>query len=326
MVNNLKKRGTIITGGAGFIGSNLIKKLLDTTKNKIFVLDNLRLGKKINLPDIDQIEFIEVDLSIENDVNSKLNFILEEYEIEEVWHLAANSDIPAGTKDPNVDFMNTFLSTFNLLNAIKNQDLKKFHFASSSAIYGDHGNKKIHENTAPLFPISNYGSFKLASEAILSSYVEKNNCNLYIYRFPNVVGAPASHGVIFDFINRLNLKPGKLVVFGNGTQKKQYMHVEDLISAMLKIRSCCFEKRNIYNIGALDSGIQVSEIAELTVSMLFEGAEIEYGNENRGWIGDVPKYEYSIDKLMSINWSPKYKSSKEAVKKSIVEIYEQLKN
>lgn len=319
-----KSKAILVTGGAGFIGSNLVKRLLIENEFKILVIDNLKLGKNEFLDDNSRILFHDIDLSIEEKVKIFFKDIEKKYSIEEIWHMAANSDIPAGTLNPIVDFKDTFLTTFNLINSLNLSHLKKFHFASSSAIYGDHGEIKIKENSAPLFPISNYGSFKLSSEAILSSFVERNRCKLYIYRFPNVVGTPATHGVIYDFINRLIKNPNQLNVFGNGKQKKQYMHVSDLVNAMIIISSKSDEKRNVFNIGPLDDGIEVSEIAKILVSNFFEGADINFGEENRGWLGDIPKYRYSVDALLKLNWNPSYPSSRASVRIAMYEIYKQL--
>lgn len=320
-----KKKAILVTGGAGFIANNLIKKLLISCKDKIIAVDNFKLGKIENVVENNQVDFFKIDLSSKKEVKKFFGDIQKKYVIEEIWHLAANSDIPAGIKNAEVDFNDTFLTTFNIINFVDSDFLQKFHFASSSAIYGDHGSVKIKEDTAPLFPISNYGSFKLASEGVLSAFVEKNNCYLYVYRFPNVVGTPATHGVIFDFISRLKLNPSELKVFGNGRQKKQYMHVSDLIEAMLIVRKNSDQKRNVFNIGSLDEGIEVSEIAQLAISRNFKNAIITFGEEGRGWIGDIPKYQYSVDKLLSLNWKPKYPSSKSAVEKAIKDISIQLK-
>ncbi len=323
MIGSSSEKAILVSGGAGFIGTNLVKKLLNDSEEKIIILDNLKLGKKENVIENDKVIFYNIDLSEENEVKKFFVNIKNKFSIHEVWHMAANSDIPAGIKDPEIDFKDTFLTTFNLLKNLNNFNLQKFHFASSSAIYGDHGVSKIKENTAPLFPISNYGSFKLASEGILSSFVEKNNCKLYLYRFPNVVGTPATHGVIFDFISRLILAPNELSVFGNGRQKKQYMHINDLIKAMFTIRSKSLNKRNVFNIGPLDEGLEVKEIANLTVSKFFKGAKIKFGKDIRGWAGDIPKYQYSVESLLALGCNPEF-SSKDAVIKAINDIGNQL--
>ena len=200
-----KVNAILVAGGAGFIGINLIKELIKRNRDyKIIIIDNLTLGKKDNIPENSNLLFINLDISEFKIFSSCINRLNTNYNINEVWHLAANSDIPSGVKDLNIDYKNTFLTTLNIIKTFKNYNLNKIHFASSSAIYGDFGEHLISEESGPLMPISNYGSFKLGSEAVLSSFVEDNNCKLYIYRFPNVVGSPASHGIIYDFVRKLN--------------------------------------------------------------------------------------------------------------------------
>lgn len=310
----------LITGAAGFIGSNLVNYFLKNTDMHIIAIDNLVLGKKENLPlNNNRLLFKEIDLA-DNSRNKELKLFISSFEVDSVWHFAANSDIPAGVNDSKIDFRNTFLSTYNLLDILGNKLINQIHFASSSAVYGDHGTKRISEATAPLLPISNYGSFKLASEAILSSFVEERNTRLFLYRFPNVVGLPATHGVIFDFINRLFEQPNLLEVKGNGTQRKQYLHVYDLISAMIMAQKKLKLQRNILNIGPSDQGISVKEIAELTVKAFDKNSQIKFGSSPKGWKGDIPKFNYDISKLKSLNWEPKYPSSESAIIEAIKNI------
>lgn len=310
----------IITGAAGFIGSNLVNYFLSNTNMHIIAIDNLVLGKKENLPlDNDRIIFKKIDLA-DDSKNEDLKLFINSFDVDSVWHFAANSDIPAGVNDSKIDFRNTFLSTYNLLDILENKVINQIHFASSSAVYGDHGKKKITELTAPLLPISNYGSFKLASEAILSSFVEERDTRLFLYRFPNVVGLPATHGVIFDFINRLFEQPNLLEVKGDGTQRKQYLHVCDLISAMIIASKKLKLQRNILNIGPSDQGISVKEIAELTVKAYGKKSQIKFGSSPKGWKGDIPRFNYDISKLKSLNWLPKYPSSEAAIIEAIKNI------
>lgn len=317
--------GTIIvTGAAGFIGSNLIKNLLENTSSKIIALDDLSLGKIEFLPlNNKRCIFRKIDISSEKELKN-LNDELKDDQIDALWHMAANSDIPAGVKNSSIDFKNTFLTTYGIGEFIKHKNPKQIHFASSSAVYGDHGIKRINEITGPLLPISNYGAFKLSSEAFLSSIVEETNTKLYIYRFPNVVGTPATHGVLFDFINRLKKESSLLKVKGNGTQTKQYLHIDDLISAMMISSEKLNKQRNIINIGPFGGGITVKEIAELTINKFSENSKIIYEKSPRGWKGDIPKFDYDISKLRALGWEPKYKTSKEAIIDSIKEIMKQL--
>lgn len=318
-------KNKLIIGGAGFIGSQLVKKML--ISNKVTVIDNLSRGSTTYIEafvGFENFKFLKFDVS--NNVECHAAF-LEAFkfgEIDEVWHLAANSDIPAGVNDSNIDFKDTFLTTFEILNCMKFHKIKVIHFASSSAIYGDCKNLKISEKTGPLLPISNYGAMKLASEAQISAASEHFLNRANIFRFPNVVGTPATHGVIFDFINRLILNKSELTVLGNGTQQKSYLHVSELIDAMLFIKEReTNSKIEVFNIGPDDDGVTVKFIAENVIKRVSPKAELIFGEGNKGWIGDVPKFRYSIDKLKKIGWKSKL-SSKGAIIKAIDEIANQL--
>lgn len=314
-------KNILITGVAGFIGSNLADKFIKNG-DRVLGVDNLCRGATDNLTDLlDNPYFQFQNVDINNLDHFKLvvaNFNAI-YPIGEVWHMAANSDIPAGIANIDIDLYDTFMTTFNTVKVMKELRIPVIAFASSSAIYGDLGDQKLAENSGPLFPISNYGAMKLASEAVLSSAVESFLEKAFIFRFPNVIGTPATHGVILDFIRKLSQDSRTLSVLGNGTQQKTYLHVSDLIDAMFFIRNNSFEKVNFFNIGADDDGVSVKFIAECVVSHVAEHASISYGSENRGWIGDVPKFNYSTEKLQSLGWRPKL-NSKQAIVKAVQEI------
>ena len=315
----------VIIGGAGFIGSRLVKNFLDNDED-VLVLDNLCRGKKEYLSkDLkpEKLKFEDMDVSNLSDVYNILKIFNDRNPVSVVWHLAANSDIPAGISDINVDYKNTFMTTFAILETMKRLNLKELVFSSSSAVYGDHGeNVVLTENSGPLLPISNYGAMKLASEAIISAATECYLDHSWIFRFPNVIGTPATHGIIYDLIGKLKNNPEKLPVLGNGTQQKAYLHVDELIEGMLFVFKNAKDKMNLYNIGPDDRGCRISDIAEAVVRIVSPDAEIVYGNESRGWIGDVPKFYYNIDKIKKLGWHPKL-SSKEAVERAVTEIYKQ---
>jgi UDP-glucose 4-epimerase len=195
---------------------------------------------------------------------------------------------------------------------------KKLYFASSSAVYGFNKNR-LYEDIGPLLPISNYGAMKLSSEALISASLESFLDKVCIYRFPNVVGIPATHGVILDFVNKLKRDPTKLEVLGNGTQQKTYLHVSELVDAMLFINDKTHNGMNYYNIGAMDDGVYVKQIAEETTKVVSPNAIINYQSNDRGWVGDVPRFYYTVDKLKNLGWSPKM-SSLEAVQRAVNEI------
>jgi len=210
------------------------------------------------------------------------------------------------------------------LRCMKQFKVKTLHFASSSAIYGDLGDQVLHESIGPILPISNYGAMKLASEAIASAAAEAYLEKVNLFRFPNVVGVPATHGVILDFVNKLIVNPSQLNVLGDGTQQKSYLHVSDLVAAMLKIRELKnASKVEVINIGPVDDGVTVRWIAEKVVERVNSSAQIVFGTGNKGWVGDVPKFSYSTAKLQSYGWSPVLGSS-QAILKAVDEIATQL--
>jgi UDP-glucose 4-epimerase len=326
MVSKIKV--SLLAGGAGFIGVNLIERLISEGRI-VVVLDNMSRGQSVFVTQLDSyanggIHVLVGDCSDRSFVQESFSFAQKLGQLDEVWHLAANSDIPAGVNDAGVDLKDTFLTTFELLHAMKLNEIKNLHFASSSAIYGDLGSAVLHENIGPLLPISNYGAMKLASEALASAAAESYLDRVNLFRFPNVVGVPATHGVILDFINKLLDTPNELQVLGDGTQQKAYLHVSDLVAAMLKIRARNIEKKiEVVNIGPIDDGVTVRWIAEQVVERVRPSAQIVFGKGNRGWVGDVPKFTYSTDRLQSYGWSPVL-GSVQAILKAIDEIATQL--
>jgi len=309
----------VIAGGAGFIGVNLARTLL-ARGDSVIVIDDLSRGTlnaMAPLRNFETFAFYQVDCSDPE----ALHDILNGHQIDEIWHLAANSDIPAGVADYRVDLQQTFLTTVAILDVMKRLDIKVLHFASSSAIYGDLGDALIHEDIGPLQPISNYGAMKLASEAQIraahEAYVEK----VSIFRFPNVIGIPATHGVILDFIRKLKHTPEVLEVLGDGSQQKAYLHVEDLIGAMVHIRGL-LQPFSVFNIGPTDDGITVKSIALRVRDKLKPDARIAFGEGNRGWVGDVPKFRYSVQRLLETGWRP-ILSSEQAMYRAVDEIISQ---
>ncbi len=319
----------IVAGGAGFIGINLVNRLAISNEH-IYILDNFSIDKnKSTLKGIQKdkkINIIECDLSdyqITKEIIGKIK--QSSKKPIEIWHLAANSDIPSGIVNPNIDLRDTFMTTFNLLDICKIFKIPAFYFASSSAIYGNHMDINIKENTGPLMPLSNYGAMKLASEAQCFAAKESFLKKLLIFRFPNVVGSPATHGVILDFINKLKNNPLELEVLGNGTQEKSYLHVDDLVEGMIFLKEKSFpEKINpIFNLGPHKDTVTVKWIAEEVVRHFSPKATIIYGEENRGWIGDVPKFLYDTEKAQKAGWIPTL-NSEQSVRKAIKQIIHQI--
>ena len=318
----------VIFGGAGFIGSNLINALLINANEQVLCVDNLSRGREDYIQNYftnDHFCFEECDITDYDALKKIMCKYQLSPDITRIWQLAANSDIPAGVSDLSIDLKDTFLTTVNLLKLMKAMNWKELYFASTSAIYGDHGDTVLHEEIGKCLPISNYGAMKLASEAAISAACEDFLDFARVYRFPNVIGIPATHGVIFDFITNLLRNPTELTVLGNGSQRKSYLHVSELIDAILFINANSKQKKHIdiFNIGPNDNGIYVHEIAKIVADLFDPLHQILFGTENRGWIGDVPRFNYSIEKLTKLGWAPKM-HSREAIKLASIEILNQL--
>ena len=316
-----KKEVVLLTGCAGFIGSNLLRYFL---KNKIRVLgiDNFKLGSFKNIAKLKENKnffFKKIDISDLSKLDNFLKSFVKIYRIKTVWHLAANSEIKNGFKDPDNDYKNTFLTTFNLIKIAQKHKFDNFIFASSSAIFGKLTNLKIKETSGPLLPISTYGAMKLASEGIISAAKESFLKKIFIFRFPNVVGSPSTHGVIHDFINKLKSNPLKLNVLGNGKQQKIYMHVDDLIHSMIYVFKNSKDPISLFNIGPNDKGVTVNFIAKEVAKYFKKNKKIIYQKKSIGWVGDVAKFSYSVNKFNKLGSQIKI-SSKDAIIRAIKEL------
>jgi UDP-glucose 4-epimerase len=310
----------LIAGGAGFIGSHLCDALLEKG-NRVIVADKLIFGDEDiqhlrtdeKLLASGKFKVYEVELANQETVDR----IFSENQIDVVYHLAANSDIQKGGKEPGIDFNDTLLTTRALLEGMRKANVKNMFFASTSAVYGEMMDVQLTETTGGIKPVSYYGGAKLASEALISSYVSMCDMNVVIFRFPNVIGPRLTHGVVFDFVRKLRNNPKELEILGDGTQCKPYIYVLDLVEAIVKLTDEFKPGEEVFNISVESKGTTVTRIAEIVVDVLdLENVEFKYTGGDRGWKGDVPRFSYDITKVLSTGWTPNY-TSDEAVRQTV---------
>jgi UDP-glucose 4-epimerase len=303
------KSKIIVTGGAGFIGSYLVDLLL-TQGNEVKVIDNLSSGRMEFLESHTcgaDFEFIKLDL-LEPE---KLKRATSDADL--IYHLAANPDVRLGAEDTRVHLEQNIIATYNLLEAMRINELKNVAFTSTSTVYGEATLIPTPENYGPLVPISLYGASKLACEALITSYCHTFDMKSWIFRFANIVGQRSTHGIIVDFINKLGNNPRSLTILGDGQQRKSYLHVLDCVDAMIFAVKESHDMANIFNIGS-DDTVNSTEIGEIVVNeMGLENVNFSYTGGKRGWKGDVPKMLLSIEKLRSLGWKPLHGSHSSVV-------------
>jgi UDP-glucose 4-epimerase len=296
----------LLTGGAGFIGSHLADRLL-AGGHSVVCVDDLSLGRKSNIAHNlanKRFAFVKTDVS---DLK-KLSAVFKKHKFDCVFHLAANSDIQAGGKCPDIDLSRTFMTTYTVLEAMRLHGVKKLVFASTSAVYGE-AEKPLREDMRTR-PVSLYGAGKLSSEAWISAFCENFDMQAWVLRFPNVVGSRATHGVIFDFLRKLKKDPSRLPVLGNGKQKKPYLHVSDLVDGILFVFNHAKERYNCYNIAGRGA-TTVSDIAKLCVAAAgLKNVRLEYTGSDRGWKGDVPRFSYDLSAITKLGWKSSMDSTK----------------
>ncbi|HVU88462.1 MAG TPA: NAD-dependent epimerase/dehydratase family protein [Pirellulales bacterium] len=298
----------LVTGGAGFIGSHLIEALL-ALGHDVAAVDNFSLGSHEQLAHLaGQPRFRLHPLDILD--AAAFGAVMGSENFDCVFHLAANSDIARSHDDPGVDFRNTLETTYTVLTAMRTHGVKQIVFASTSAIYGDAA-CALDENHGPLLPVSHYGAAKLASEAFISSFVANYGMQAWIARFANIVGERATHGALFDFINRLRRDPDHLPVRGNGEQAKPYLYVKELVEALLFIWQNADDPLNVFNVG-VDSRTSVKQIVRTVTDEMRVAPEVHYEKSATGWVGDVAQVRYRVDKLGALGWHAR-RTSDEAV-------------
>lgn len=300
------KNKILVTGGAGFIGSHLVDRFIEKG-SRVTVFDNLSSGNTgfienhLENPDF---TLIKGDLLDQEAIEKACK------DIDFVCHVAANPDVRLGASDTRVHLDQNILATYNLLEAMRKNNIKKIAFTSTSTVYGEASIMPTPEDYGPLIPISLYGASKLACEAFITSYSHTFDMQAWIFRFANIVGPRSTHGITVDFIKKLRKNSNLLEILGDGKQEKSYLYVSECVDAILFLIENREEKVNIFNIGSEDT-ISATEIGKAVIEeMGISNVEFIYTGGSRGWKGDVPRMRLGIEKMKILGWKSVYTSER----------------
>jgi UDP-glucose 4-epimerase len=315
-------RRYFLVGGAGFIGSHFVDRLLSAPDTaRVTVYDNFTSGRDWHLAHHVGDERLVVVRGDAKDLDA-LTRAMAGHDV--LVHLASNPDIARAMTDPAVDFDDGTLLTHHVVEAMRQTETPRVLYASGSGVYGDLGEREIDEEWGPLAPISTYGASKLAGEALISAYSFMFGLSGRVFRFGNVVGPRQTHGVGFDFVRRLLEDASTLQILGDGRQSKSYIHVEDVVDAVLVADRGATGDYDAFNVATGDY-ITVTEIADLAVETVgLDPAEVryEYTGGERGWRGDVPVVRLNTDRIRRLGWRNR-RSSREALQDSMQALLEE---
>lgn len=301
-IDTLTDRRFFLAGGAGFIGSHFTDRLLaDRQVEAVTLFDNFTSGRQWHYAHHQGDARLRV---IHGDVKDlpALERNMAGHDV--VIHLASNPDIARAATEPDIDFREGTFLTQQIVEAMRRTGTQRLLYASGSGVYGDLGEQEAAEDYGPLVPVSTYGASKLAGEALIASYCAMFGITACAFRFGNVVGRRQTHGVGFDFIRRLRIQPDRLRVLGDGRQSKSYIHVEDVMDAVLLAHQKASQGFQIFNVATGDY-ITVTEIARLAMSvsgLSDEEVRLEYTGGDRGWKGDVPVVRLNTDRIRGLGW------------------------
>jgi UDP-glucose 4-epimerase len=296
----------VVTGGAGFIGSTLVDRLIQAGHD-VTVVDNLSGGDKSFLAQHARSKRFRLVVADVRHTKALLKALSPKVDL--VYHLAANADIARGVHDPTLDFEHSIVATFSLLQAMRHHGIKRLVYTSGSGVYGDRGRKYLTESFGPLEPVSMYGASKLGAEGLISAFVHLFGLQAWIFRPANIIGPRSTHGVVFDFMRKLKKNPKELVILGDGKQSKAYLHVDDVLDALLLVQKKTKEPLSFFNLSSR-SFITVNRIADLVIRGMELGPVKRTHTPGKvGWKGDVPIIRLTNTRLDKLGWKPKYDSA-----------------
>jgi UDP-glucose 4-epimerase len=296
-----------VTGGAGFIGSHLVDRLL-SEGYQVTAFDNFSDGRPENITHLKANPKFKM---VKGDIKDKkaLEKVLRAHNV--VFHMAAQANIRRSLNDHFGDLENNLVGTLNILEAMLRDEINDLVFASSSALYGEATRMPTPEEYAPI-QTSLYGASKLACEAYAEAYAQFSEIKLWAYRFANVVGERCRRGVIWDFVRKLKSSQEELEILGDGRQSKEYIHVADCVDGMLTGYKKAKSSVNIFNL-AVEDYKTVDEVATIVMEQMGlhpSSVNRRYTGGLRGWVGDNPIVHLDISRLKSLGWAPKFSAER----------------
>jgi UDP-glucose 4-epimerase len=305
-----------ITGGAGFIGSTITDRLLELG-HEVTGYDNFSTGQRRFLEHalrsqsfrLEQADLLDLDALVRGIAGADF-----------VFHFAANADVRFGTQHPRKDLEQNTIATWNVLEAMRRNNVRQVAFASTGSIYGEPDIFPTPETCSFPTQTSLYGASKLAAEGLIEAYSEGFGVQAWIFRFVSILGERYSHGHVIDFYKQLLEHPGSLQVLGDGMQRKSYLHVQDCVSAMLCAIQRPPEKVHIFNLG-VDEYCQVNDSIRWICEYLGLNPKVTYSGGQRGWSGDSPFIFLDCSKIRALGWRPEL-----SIQQGIVRTIEYLKH
>lgn len=290
----------LVTGGAGFIGSHLVDRLVELS-SEVVVFDNFSTGSERNLARHDGNGSVRIVRGDTLDIPALRDAMQG---ADAVFHLQANADVCRGMDRTRVDLEQNTIATWNVLDCIRECGVKMIVFASSATVYGEPDIFPTPEN-APLVQTSLYGASKLAGEAMIQAYAEYYGIRAVIFRFVSWVGERYSHGVVFDFVKKLRKDPSTLQILGDGRQRKSYLDVHDGVDGIFTAVAKAPGNKNLFNLGH-DEFITVLRVAEIVVEELgLDGVRFDTSSDIRGWLGDSPLVHLDTSRIKALGWRPR---------------------
>jgi UDP-glucose 4-epimerase len=305
---NIQK--AFVTGGAGFIGSHIVDALL-ARGAQVVVYDNFCTGQSHFLPTPPPagLEVIRADVLD----RPKLEAAMQGCDF--VFHFQANADVRGGVKNTWVDVEQNTLATWNVLEAMRKNEVRGLAFASSATIYGEPTVFPTPESYAPL-QTSLYGASKYAGEAMIQAYCEYFGVRSFVYRFVSWIGERYTHGVVFDILKKLAADPNRLPLLGDGTQQKSYLYVKDGVRGILTGIDRATENKNIFNLGH-DQFMNVTELVRVVLEEAgTPEVKLEFAGGKRGWVGDSPLVHLDTTRLKALGWKPET-SIEEGIRRTV---------